>query len=82
MYTLSVEKIQETATFKNLVEKKEVIKASFLTKKNIRELITNGFEIYKNTGATPTYIGGNNLKIIKDLIELENINTMKYEVQQ
>ena len=81
MYTLPIERIQETTTYKELIARKETIKASFLTKKNIRETITNGFEIYKNTGVIPSHIVGNNLKIIKDLIEIETINISKYEVK-
>lgn len=70
-YILQVERIQETETHKRLVKEKELIKIGFLENRTVREKITNGFMIYKNTGEIPPHFTGVNLQVIKDLIVLD-----------
>jgi hypothetical protein len=74
MHLISIERIKETQTYKDLLQRKETIKASFLIKRSVREQITNGFFIFKNSGVIPAHIAGANLQIIKDLISIEQIN--------
>lgn len=68
MYIIDTKDIEQTKTFKALQQQDQFIKLQFLNSRKVREQITNGFLIYKNTGAIPPHIDGNNLKIIHDLI--------------
>ena len=74
MYIIDKQKLQETPTYKELEAKKETIKLSFINGRSMREQITHGFMVHKNTGVIPGHIQGVNLKLIKDLIEMEQVN--------
>lgn len=74
-----VERIQNTDTYKNLLAKKENIKIGLLEKRATREIITNGFQVYKNTGVIPGNVTGVNLQVVKDLIEIDRINNIKVD---
>ncbi len=74
MYIIDKQKLQETLTYKEMEAKKETIKLSFINGRSMREQITHGFMVHKNTGVIPSHIQGVNLKIIKDLIEIEQLN--------
>jgi hypothetical protein len=80
MYQIPSEKIKETETYKKLILAKQDFKALFLINRKVREIITNGFMIYKNTGEIPVHISGINLDVIKDLIELD-LKEKTYETQ-
>lgn len=74
MYIFDKQKLQETATYKELEAKKETIKLSFINGRSMRKQITHGFMVHKNTGVIPAHIQGVNRKLINDLIEMEKIN--------
>lgn len=69
-----VERIKETATYKELERKKESIKCAMLEKRDERDKITNAFLIYKNKGEIPPHVTGVNLRVVKDLIVLDEID--------
>lgn len=74
MYLIDKQKSQETPTYKELEAKKEMIKISFINGRSMREQITHGFMVHKNTGVIPAHIQGINRKLINDLIEMEQAN--------
>lgn len=74
MYIFDKQKLAETPTYKELEAKKETIKLSFINGRSMREQITHGFMVHKNTGVIPAHIQGVNRKLINDLIEMEKIN--------
>ena len=74
MYIIDKQKLQETPTYKELEAKKEMIIISFINKRSMREQITHGFLVHKNTGVIPAHIQGVNRKLINDLIDIERIN--------
>lgn len=73
---LSIEKLKETPTYQTLAIKKEIIKMGFLEKRATREIISNGFMVYKNTGIIPGNVTGTNLQIVKDLIGIDYMNNL------
>lgn len=73
-YIIPVERIRETETHRDLVKQKESIKIQFLENRKVREIITNAFMINRNTGSVPPHITGINLKVVKDLIVLDEID--------
>lgn len=77
-----VEKIQSTETYKELVKKKENVKIGMLESRAEREKITNAFLIYKNTGKVPPHITGVNLRVIKDLIILDEIDSARMPTEE
>lgn len=74
MYIFDKQKLAETPTYKELEAKKETIKLSFINGRAMREQITHGFLVQKNTGAIPAHIQGVNRKLINDLIEIDKLN--------
>jgi len=68
-FTIPVEIIQETKTYKDLISRKETIKASFLEKRQVRQLITNAFLVNQNTGNIPEGIGHTNKNVVLDLVK-------------
>lgn len=74
MYIIDRKKLAETPTYKELEAKKETIKLSFINGRSMREQITHGFLVHKNTGVIPAHIQGVNRKLINDLIDIERIN--------
>ena len=64
---ITTEQIQETETFKKL----EKCFQNILMKSEVRKNINYGLIAYNSTGVIPASIGGNNLKIIKEIIENE-----------
>lgn len=75
---ISIDKIKTTPTYQTLLAKKEIIKIGFLEKRATREVITNGFMVYKNTGVIPGNVTGTNLQIVKDLIQID-INNIEVD---
>jgi len=73
-HVISADRIQTTETYQNLINKNETIIASFLLKRNVRELISNGINVYNYTGTIPGHVTGNNLRVVKDLINQQNLN--------
>jgi len=70
MYTISTDRIKETLTYKELIRKKDLIKARTLEKLDTRKIITNSFEIWKNTGEIPKHHRPGTLyNVIRDLID-------------
>ena len=65
----TVEKIQESATYKELESKKEVAKCNFLTQRVIREKITHAVQVHKNTGSIPNTVSGIYLQVVNDFIK-------------
>ena len=74
MYIFDKQKLAETPTYKELEAKKELIKLSFINGRSMREQITHGFMVHKNTGVIPSHIQGVNRKLINDLIEMDQVN--------
>jgi len=72
------EQIQETATFKELLNRKEHIKINLLKKREIRSIITHAFEVCKNTGIVPGNVLDHKRQIVLDLIALYRINKTDY----
>ena len=66
--TITLEKLKETSTYKELLSKKETVKLAFLEQKSTREKITNAFLVFKNTNHIPNTVSGVNLSVVKDLI--------------
>ena len=68
-YTITVEAIKETPTYKELLKRKEHIKAKFLEQLDMRKAMTNAVEIWKDKGEIPKHFTGAYLSCINDLIE-------------
>ena len=73
---ISSEEIQETDVYKKLGETdpkhphlNNKITQTLLLKRQSRELITHGVNVWKNTGVIPTNVTGHQLKIVNELIE-------------
>ena len=75
MSTITPEKVRESKTYKDLKKKKEAIKCGFLEQLEIRKALTNGFEVWKNTGEIPNHFAGIYRSVLNDLIEEHQINT-------
>ena len=69
-YTITVEAIKETPTYKDLLKRKEHIKAKFLEQLDMRKAMTNAVEIWKDKGEIPKHFTGAYLSCINDLIDL------------
>lgn len=75
--TFTVQAIQDTATYKELLSKNQLVKTNFLEQKSQREKITNAFLVFKNTGHVPNTVTGTNLSVVNDLIRMsEEINRL------
>lgn len=73
---ISTEEIQETEVYKNLGKidpnhphLNNKITQTLLLKRQSRELITNGVNVWKNTGVIPSNVTGHQLKIVNELIK-------------
>lgn len=66
--TITIDRLKETATYKELASKKEDVRIKFLEKKSEREKISHAFQVYKNTNHIPNTVSGINLAVVKDLI--------------
>jgi hypothetical protein len=73
---ISSEEIQETEVYKNLGKidpnhphLNNKINQTLLLKRQSRELITHGVNVWKNTGVIPTNVTGHQLKVVNELIE-------------
>ena len=73
---ISSEEIQETEVYKKLGEidpnhphLNNKINQTLLLKRQSRELITNGVNVWKNTGVIPSNVTGHQLKVVNELIE-------------
>lgn len=62
---ISTSEIEETQTFKNLDKMFQNLLLKFASKKQI----TYGLTVFKNTGSLPGSIGGNPLRVVKEIIE-------------
>lgn len=65
----TVEKIKETATFKELESKKDITKCNFLIQRVIREKISHAVQVYNNTGFIPQTVSSFYLEVVKDIIK-------------
>ncbi len=70
--------VKTTKTYNNLLKTdpknpylNNKLTCQLLLKKQSLELITNGLNVYRCTGKIPNNIAGNQLEILKELIELE-----------
>lgn len=66
-FTLSNAEIQATKTY----EKLEPCFKNLVLKLSSKKAISSGLLIYRNSGIIPGSIGGNNLKVLKELISNE-----------
>jgi transcriptional regulator with XRE-family HTH domain len=73
---ISIEEIQETDVYKKLGEVdpkhphlNNKINQTLLLKRQSRELITHGLNVWKNTNKIPANITGYQLKVVNELIE-------------
>lgn len=62
---ISTQEIQETKTYKSLEKMYQNLLLNYKTKQQI----TNGLHIFRNTGVIVGSLGGNPLRIVKELIE-------------
>jgi len=65
----TIERIQNTKTYKGLKAKKETIKCNFLENKSVRERITNAYNVFDNTGKIPDLVTCESRQVVIDLIE-------------
>jgi len=68
-YIVSNAEIQETEAFKNLDKMFQMLVLKLASKK----IISQGLISYRSAKVIPGSISGNNLKVLKSLIEKENI---------
>src|SRR5688572_27694654 len=66
---VTVEKIKETATYKELESKKDITKCNFLIQRVIREKISHAVQVYNNTGFIPQTVSSFYLEAVKDIIK-------------
>lgn len=66
--TITTSEIQGTKTYKNL----DKMFQNLLIKYTSRQQITYGLNVFSNTGVIPGSIGGNTLRVLKELISNEN----------
>lgn len=69
-YRLNNSEIENTEVFKNL----EPCLQNIALKTVSKNAISQALVIYRNSGMIPGSLGGNNLKILKELIEKEQKN--------
>jgi hypothetical protein len=62
---ISTQEIQETKTYQSL----ERMYQSLLLNYNTKKQITHGLLVWKNTGVIVGSLGGNPLRVVKELIE-------------
>lgn len=72
--TFTLEQVQDTKTYKALEAKKEVAKMNFLEERNARARMYHAYLVHRNTGIIPTTVQGMYLEVVKDFIEIDNIN--------
>lgn len=66
-YLVSKSEIESTETFKKLEQFSKNIILRLSSKKNI----SIGLVVFRSTGVIPGSVTGNNLKVLKDIIEKE-----------
>ena len=66
-YIISNAEIENTKTFQNMEKCFKNIALKLTSKK----IISAGILVFKNCGVIPGSVAGNNLKILKDLIETQ-----------
>lgn len=71
--TFSIEQVQNTPTYKALEAKKEMAKMNSLETRNARATMMHAFCVFKNQGVIPTTVWGHHLEVVKDFINLSNI---------
>lgn len=64
-YIVSNAEIENTNTFKKL----EKVFQNLLLKSSSKKSISNGILVFRSTGVIPGSIGGNNLRVLKELIQ-------------
>jgi hypothetical protein len=64
---ISNAEIESTKTYQNM----ESCFKSIALKLTSKKIISAGLLVYKNSGVIPGSVAGNNLKILKDLIETQ-----------
>lgn len=76
--TISTETIKSTNTYKKLGEAipgkpflNNKMSQDFLTKRNSRKEITHGLIVYNSTSKIPSNINGNQLAVLKELINMD-----------
>jgi len=69
MEPLSTETIMATATYKNLILKKENIAAKLLLRRDVRERISNALRVYRHSKEIPSHVSSHSLKVVLDLID-------------
>ena len=78
IYTIAA--IQETATYKELVSKKENFKINLLHTRVVRERITHAVQVWKNTSHVPNTVSGMELSVVADLIAMSKQSVNNIEV--
>ena len=68
----TIEAIKETATYKELVSKKEQVKINILEHRDSRGRITHAYQVFKNTGHIPNTVQYYELSVVNDLIQMIN----------
>lgn len=71
--SFTIEAIKQTPTYRLLNENNKLVKCSLLESRNVREKITHAYLVHKNTGHIPNTVEGFYLDVVKDFINLDNI---------
>jgi len=69
-YLITKEEIESTKTFNDLEQYSKNILLRLSSKKDI----SYGIVSYRSTGVVPGSVSGNNLRVLKELIQKENLN--------
>ena len=71
MYVIEIEKLEQTPTVTELKQSNNVLRLSFIKSLSVRKLITNGYLVAKHTGRIPLNIKGISLRVVQDLLAME-----------
>lgn len=69
-YIVTREELESTNTFNSLEQYSKNILLRLSSKKDI----SNGLIAYRSTGVIPGSISGNNLRVLKELVEKESVD--------
>lgn len=69
-YLVTKEELESTETFKGL----EKFSKNILLRLSSKKDISYGLVSYRSTGVIPGSVSGNNLRVLKELIQKENLN--------
>lgn len=71
--TFLIEQVKNTKTYKDLEAKNETAKMNSLETRTARATMYHAYCVFKNKGIIPTTVHGQHLQVVKDFINLDNI---------